>query len=82
MHFNMNERINKLAKEAGLTYGAKQYYFSTTSFGVLEGDLEKFAELIVRECIEHKPKKMWQLNQGVWTRKSFKQRMMDYLGIK
>lgn len=44
-----NERIRELAKQANgvfihkLMTGAKQYTF-------LEEDLEKFAELIVREC--------------------------------
>jgi len=47
----MNERIRQLADEAEgvfihkLITGAKQYTF-------LEKDLEKFAELIVRECID------------------------------
>ena len=47
----MNERIKELAKQADgvfihkLITGAKQYTF-------LEKDLEKFAELIVRECAE------------------------------
>jgi len=47
----MNERIRLLADEADgvfihkLITGAKQYTF-------LEKDLEKFAELIVRECAE------------------------------
>ncbi|NBP01649.1 MAG: hypothetical protein EBU90_16240 [Proteobacteria bacterium] len=46
----MNERIRELVKQADgvfihkLMTGAKQYTF-------LEKDLEKFAELIVRECI-------------------------------
>jgi len=47
----MNERIRQLAKQADgvfihkLITGAKQYTF-------LEKDLEKFAELIVKECAE------------------------------
>jgi len=47
----MNERIRQLADEADgvfihkLMTGAKQYTF-------LEKDLAKFAELIVRECID------------------------------
>ena len=46
----MNERIIELAKQADgvfihkLITGAKQYTF-------LERDLEKFAELIVKECM-------------------------------
>ena len=47
----MNERIKELADQADgvfihkLMTGAKQYTF-------LEKDLEKFAELIVRECAD------------------------------
>ena len=47
----MNERIRELAKQADgvfihkLITGAKQYTF-------LEKDLEKFAELIVRDCMD------------------------------
>ena len=47
----MNERIRELAEQADgvfihkLLTGAKQYTF-------LEKDLEKFAELIVQECVE------------------------------
>lgn len=47
----MNERIRELAEQADgvfihkLLTGAKQYTF-------LERDLEKFAELIVRECVD------------------------------
>ena len=45
----MNERIKELAEQADATVlgtmtGGKQYTF-------LEHDLEKFAELIVRECM-------------------------------
>ena len=43
----MNERIEKLAEQAGSTHkqnlGVYQFY---------SDELEKFAELIVRECIE------------------------------
>jgi len=47
----MNERIQQLAVQADgvfihkLITGAKQYTF-------LEKDLEKFAELIVKECVQ------------------------------
>ena len=47
----MNERIKEIAEQAGgvfihkLMSGAKQYTF-------LEKDLEKFAELIIKECAE------------------------------
>ena len=43
----MNERINQLAKQAGGNYGEGLEF--AVVFGELK-DLEKFAELIVREC--------------------------------
>jgi len=41
----MNERIEKLAEQAGL------YDFVIESMGITE-EMEKFAELIVKECID------------------------------
>ena len=38
----MNEQIRELAKEAGIFYYRK---------GKLQVDMEKFAELIVKECV-------------------------------
>ena len=40
----MNERIKELAKQAGAAYG------DGYDFYLLEDHIEKFAELIVREC--------------------------------
>ena len=42
----MNERIRELAKQAGAAYG------DGYDFYLLEDHIEKFAELIVRECID------------------------------
>ena len=42
----MNERIKELMEEAGI------YDFVVESMGINE-EMEKFAELIVRECAEH-----------------------------
>ena len=42
----MNERIEKLAREAGVVYHTRLGAETNTD------DLEKFAELIVWECIE------------------------------
>jgi hypothetical protein len=59
----MNERIKELAKQADgvfihkLITGAKQYTF-------LEKDLEKFAELIVRECAEISEQSQWSEAKG------------------
>ena len=46
----MNERIRELAEEAGISLSQKDYsYYWVES----AEDIEKFAELIVRECYEH-----------------------------
>jgi len=43
----MNERIKELAEQAGITLSQKDYsYYWVES----AEDIEKFAELIVREC--------------------------------
>ena len=44
----MNERIQELAEQAGLSLSQKDYsYYWVES----KEDIEKFAELIVRECM-------------------------------
>ena len=45
----MNERIRELALQAGATVMERSGW---TDFGTLDLDVEKFAELIVRECAE------------------------------
>ena len=45
----MNQRIKELAEQAGITLSQKDYsYYWVES----AEDIEKFAELIVRECID------------------------------
>ena len=51
----MNERIEKLAFEAGLKWKAQPPHYTNTNNPIdfpvsANRDLEKFAELIVREC--------------------------------
>ena len=68
----MNERIRELAEQADgvfihkLMTGAKQYTF-------LEKDLEKFAQLIVQECI-------WAFGE-TRTEPSLEKYILDRLGI-
>lgn len=49
----MNERIEKLAKEARLSY------VMTTENPYINEDLEKFAALIIKECIESVKQNMY-----------------------
>ena len=52
----MNERIKELAKEAGTFFGGgtTDYFgdYLPPYMSLTDLDLEKFAELIVRECID------------------------------
>lgn len=44
----MNERLLKLAKESGISFGGHPM----NSLNVYQSELQKFAELIVRECAD------------------------------
>jgi len=48
----MNERIRQLAAQAGATVNERSGY---TDYGTHDLDVEKFAELIVEECIASIP---------------------------
>jgi hypothetical protein len=48
----MNERIKELAKQAGILHKQIGPTLETRHMKKKEQDLEKFAELIVRECVE------------------------------
>jgi len=47
----MNERIKELALEADIHFSAHHQHSGVDTAVVVLSDLEKFAELIVRECI-------------------------------
>lgn len=52
----MNERIRKLAEQAGLEFDDDEALeFGKQIYYVTKEDMEKFAELIVRECVESIP---------------------------
>jgi hypothetical protein len=48
----MNERIKRLAREAGLEFDDDLVLEPEPIYYTPQKDLEKFAELIVRECAE------------------------------
>ena len=53
----MNERIKELAREAGLKWKAQPPHYTNTNNPIdfpvsANRDLEKFAELIVKECAD------------------------------
>jgi hypothetical protein len=48
----MNERIRELAEQAGLEFDDDLVLEPEAIYYTTQKDLEKFAELIVRECVE------------------------------
>jgi len=50
--FKMNERIRELAEQAGMTDDKFGMFFAKDKHDEDGVDLEKFAELIVKECID------------------------------
>jgi hypothetical protein len=80
----MNERIKELAQQADgvfihkLITGAKQYTF-------LEKDLEKFAELIVKECVATMYKRgeaYAHPSAGFYQAKTFSEAIMEHFGVE
>ena len=63
MDIAMNERIKELALQAG---------FKTDKHGHLFGsdDIEKFAELIVRECLNNMNNEDGDLDFAIWKTKN------------
>lgn len=49
----MNERIKELAEQAGMTDDKFGMFFAKDKHDEDGVDLEKFAELIVKECAKH-----------------------------
>ncbi len=50
----MNERIRELAEQAGFGIAGNPEYIHAMDYdGMCTDELEKFAELIVRECAEY-----------------------------
>ncbi len=48
----MNERIRELAEQAGINIDSFQFSGTPIKYIVDEPSLEKFAELIVKECLQ------------------------------
>ena len=71
----MNQRIKLLAKQAGSSYGDAYDMY------LLEEHIEKFAELIVRECVEQ----VWYtredyINENI--SEVIKERMKQHFGVE
>ena len=68
----MNERIRELAKEAGIYYYRK---------GKLQVDMEKFAEVIVKGCMEQ----VWYTRENVIDSnisEVIKERIKEHFGVE
>jgi hypothetical protein len=73
----MNERIQKLAEQAGLEFTYDPTEIPMRAFvEAWEGDFAKFAELIVRECAEQVD---WILAEGGKTQGDL---IKEHFGVK
>ena len=66
----MNERIRKLAKKSGFSLDTNNIYTAKLEHLPIAENIEKFAELIVRECAAI-----------VWNDKD-SQRMLKHFGVE
>jgi hypothetical protein len=79
----MNEKIKLLAEQAGSTHkqnlGVYQFY---------SGELEKFAELIVRECalvaktLPHTPERHWVQDSVTYIPVHCEQNILKHFGVE
>ena len=60
----MNERIRQLAKQAEIDYELREEIARAPVWIGTDEELEKFAELIVRECIEVVEKQKAKMSYG------------------
>jgi hypothetical protein len=65
----MNEKIRELAEQAGLKWKAQPPHYTNTNNPIdfpvsANRDLEKFAELIVAECIEVVERQKCKMSYG------------------
>ena len=84
----MNERIRQLADEAGLRF---TQLMSNPMVPVVDGketDLEKFAELIVRECalvaktLPHTPERHWVQDSVTYIPVHCEQNILKHFGVE
>ena len=60
----MNERIKQIAWQAGMTDDKFGMFFALLNHNEDGVDLEKFAELIVKECAKAVEDSIWHLPRG------------------
>ena len=84
----MNERIKQLAEQAGLRF---TQLMSNPMVPVVDGketDLEKFAELIVRECalvaktLPHTPERHWVTDSVTYIPVHCEQNILKHFGVE
>jgi len=83
----MNERIRELAKQADIEFDVSSDNYGVDTATVIPYDLEKFAELIVQECMRMcEVAQVGYLTYGLEKEASgaisVKQYIEDYLGVE
>jgi hypothetical protein len=81
----MNERIKQLAEQAGFEFNSLGGTYTT---GTLSDNLEKFAELIVRECalvaktLPHTPERHWVQDSVTYIPVHCEQNILKHFGVE
>lgn len=82
----MNERIKELAQQSGAYFGAasKDYFGEEYPAFVSTGrmDIEKFAELILKECMDICDSTQAQYGQYTFTATTVKNRIKEQFGVE
>ena len=80
----MNERIKLLAEQAGMHFDKYNLAFADNNHAEDGVDLEKFAKLLIRECVKHITDQQalvetnWQCKAGIHSVYSLK----EHFGVK
>ena len=77
----MNERIKELAETAGLEFDDDRVLESEPIYYTTQKDLEKFAELLINECIRIVEGASDQYSGPVWADELINV-MVEYFGVE
>ena len=73
----MNERIRELAKQAEIKFESHLQHLGVDTAVIIPTDLEKFAELIVRECA----RVYWNIDDGE-THTEYVEALKKHFGVE
>ena len=78
----MNERIKELAEQAGAETWSRAPMRAVTGLAFTDENLEKFAELILKECMDICDSTQAQYGQYTFTATTVKNRIKERFGVE